>query len=218
MAIVGPYLVSLSDVRTHLRFSTAYTQDDETLQNHFIPAATDVIQNECGDIVPTQFDEQYDGGELSIWTRHRPLLAVNNVQEGWGWANYELDYVEVNSLPATSMFAYSIDNHAEGLITRRSGGNVNIPFVHGSGNIRINYVAGRQAIPPALQLAALELVNFWYQGSQQRAAQFQSTGYGAIDVAEPTSGAEGGLININVGIPYRVLELIRPYRHTPFIG
>lgn len=218
MAVVGPYIISLADARTHLRLPAANTDDDAALQNTFIPAVSDVLRHECGEIIPNQHDELYDGGDLSIWLRHCPVLEVNNVEEGWGWTNYELDYVEVNSTMSTSMFAYSIDNPTVGVITRRSGGNVNIPFMHGSSNIRVNYVAGRQKVPDSLKLAALELLAYWWQGSQQRGAQFQSTGYNTMDQAEPTSGAMGGLIGINIGIPYKVLELIRPYRHMPFMG
>lgn len=211
-------VISLAQAKTHLRIPPTDTADDDAIQNVFIPAITDVIRAECGDVIPTQYDENYDGGDFSISVRHIPVLSVELVQEGWGWTNYTLDYVQVNATTATSMFAYSLDNKSSGTLTRRTAGNVNIPFMTGSDNIRIIYTAGRSAVPGAITLAALELLAHWWQGSQQRAAQYQSEGYDAVDVAQPTSGAAGGLIGINIGIPYRVLELLRPYRHMPYIG
>lgn len=218
MSILGPYVITLQDVRTHLRIPPSQIGDDDMLQNTFIPAVSDVIKAECGDIIPTTYNEKYDGGDFSIWLKHTPILEVMNVEEGWGFTNYELDFVEVNSTAATSMFAYSIDRPSFGQISRRSGGNVNIPFRDGNSNINVTYVAGHASVPAAVKLAALLLLEYWYQGSEQRAAQYESTGYNAMDIAEPTSGAEGGLIGINIGIPYKVLELLRPYRHMPFIG
>lgn len=212
------YLCTIAEARAHLRMDPDFNDDDDMLQNIFIPAAANVIKSECGDILPQQYDESYDGGDYSVWTRHTPVLDVLNVQEGWGFTNYELTYVQVNSTSATNMFAYSLDQPDMGQISRRTGGNVNIPFMRGISNIRVTYVAGRQEIPAAVKLAGLELVAHWYQGSQQRQAQFQSSGYDQVDTAQPTSGAMGGLIGINVGVPIRILELLRPYRHLPYIG
>lgn len=211
-------IITLAQAKTHLRIPPADTADDDAIQNVFIPAITDVIRAECGDVIPIEYDENYDGGDFSISVRHVPVLSVSLVQEGWGWTNYELDYVQVNSDNATSMFAYSLDNKDSGTFTRRTAGNVNIQFMNGADNIRIIYTAGRSAIPGAVLLAALELLAHWWRGSQQRAAQYQESGYDTVDVAQPTSGAAGGLIGINIGIPYAVLELLRPYRHSPYIG
>jgi hypothetical protein len=207
-------VVSLQDVQTHLRMPATDTADEAALQG-FINAATDVIQHECGQVVPQQFDEYYDGGDYAIALRHFPLISVINVEEGWGWTNYELTYVQVNAINATNIFAYSIDDESVGLITRRSGGNVNIPFMHGTSNIRVTYVAGQSSVPGAIRLACLELIAHWWQGSQMRAGQYQSQGYDAvnIDFSRTMGGTE-----FNAGVPYRVMELLRPFRHVPFIG
>ncbi len=207
-------VVSLQDVLTHLRYPANIQSDDASLMG-FINAATDVMAHECGDIVPQQYDEYYDGGDLAINTRHTPVISVINVEEGWGWTNYELGYVQVNSPNATNIFAYSIDDPATGLISRRSGGNVNIPFMMGSANIRVTYVAGRDTVPGAIRLAALELIAHWWQGSQQRGMQFQTEGYDTVntDFSRTLGGTE-----INMGVPYRVIELLKPFRHIPFIG
>jgi hypothetical protein len=193
-------IVSLQDCLTHLRYPASDTQDDAALQG-FITAATDVLQHECGQVVPQQFDEYYDGGNFAINTRNTPILSVINCEEGWGWTNYSLTYIQVNAIAATNIFAYSIDNAEVGLISRRSGGNVNIPFMPGTANIRVTYVAGRDTVPGAIRLAALELIAHWWQGSQMRATQYQSPGYDAIDV--DFSRTLGG-VEFNSGIPLPV--------------
>jgi hypothetical protein len=207
-------IVSLQDVLTHLRYPASDTQDDAALMG-FIYAATDVLQHECSQVIPQVYDDYYDGGDFAINTRNVPILSVANVEEGWGWTNYELTYVQVNAVNATNIFAYSIDNADLGLISRRSGGNVNIRFIPGTSNIRVTYTAGRSSVPGAIRLAALELIAHWWQGSQMRSSQYQSPGYDAVDV--DFSRTLGG-VEFNSGIPYRVLELLRPYRHVPFIG
>ena len=92
-------IVSLQDVLTHLRYPANDSQDDAALMG-FITAATDVLQHECDQVVPQEYDEYYDGGDYAVTTRHVPILSVANVEEGWGWTNYNLTYVEVNATNA----------------------------------------------------------------------------------------------------------------------
>lgn len=212
------YIMSLADVRAHLRIPTANTDDDDMLSNIFIPAANDVLRTECGDTIPQQYDELHDGGKFVISLRNIPIIDVSLVQEGWGFTNYDLDYVEVNSDSSTSMFAYSIDNGTMGSISRRSAGNVNIRFIPGTSNIRVVYTAGRQSVPGTVKLAGLELVRIWYQESQQRQLQYQPDSADSLDMDQPTSGALGGLIGMNLGVPSGIIEMLKPYRHMPYIG
>lgn len=212
-------IVTLADVKTHLRYPSTDVNDDIALQG-FISAADDVIRQECGDVIPRHYDEYHDGGNYWIYLRHRPVISVENVEEGWGWWNYELDYQQVNTQPAGDMFAYSVDSPEIGGITRRSAGNVQIPFVPGTKNIRVWYTAGRLPIPPVIRLAALELIAHWWQGSQFRASANGNTqnGYDATEGERYDRGNEQGVVGINYGLPFRVLELLKPYRHVPIIG
>ncbi len=200
-----------------------YTADDNMLQNVFMPAADEVIKTECDEVLEVQYHEYYDGGDLSVWLRHKPLLSVELVREGWGYTNYDLAFVEANSiLDSTAeldvMFAYSIDNPEAGEISRRVGGNVNIPFVQGEGTIEVIYTAGRNPVPGNLYLAELELVAHWYQNAMQRAgAQSTGAGYDATNMDFPHSGADM-ITTLNQGVPYRILELIKGSRRTPIIG
>jgi hypothetical protein len=214
-------IVTLDDVRAHLRISDAYTQDDAMLSNIFIPAANDVIQRECADILTKQWDEFYSGGDFSIWLRNIPILSVELVQEGWGWTNYDLAYVQVNDIIQNEesidpIFAYSIDNAEEGMITRRYGGNVPAPFVPGENNIHVVYTSGVAVVPGSIVLASLELINHWYQGAMQRHSGVANVYDAVADDYARSGNAPQEMVSF--GVPERILELLKPNRRTPIIG
>jgi len=200
-----------------LRYPANDTQDDAAIQLH-IEAADDVMRKECGDHVPHEYLETYDGGDNAIYLNHKPVLSVELVEEGWGWANYDLDYVQVNTPGSVSMFAYSIDSSQTGMITRRTAGNINIAFFPGIANIKVLYTAGRDPIPPVIKLASLELIAHWWQNSQQRANMVAtSSSFDAVNQDFPRSGATI-YTPINQGVPYRILEMLKPFRSEPIIG
>jgi hypothetical protein len=214
-------IVTLQQVRDHLRISTAYTSDDAMLTDIFIPAADDVIQRECSEMISTMRDEYYDGGDESIWLRHIPIRSVEMVEEGWGFTNYVLAYVQVNSIldnaeQVNPMFAYSVDDYENGMITRRMGGNVVVPFVPGESNIHVVYTSGVDVVPGAVILAELELINHWYQNAMQRYSGSGNT-YDAIAADYARSGADPQEMN-SFGVPERIIELLKPNRRTPIIG
>lgn len=215
-------IVTLEQVKTHLRYPnpSSSSPDDGALQI-FINAADECIEFECDDILPKLFKEQYDGGNCLIFLHHRPVLEVLNVEEGWGWINFELDYVEVNA-PAqvNSLYAYSIDNYEYAQISRRSAGNVLLPFRPGEGNIQVVYRAGQDPIPGSIILGELELIAHWWQNSQLRGVTMAGAnlGYDTVTGQLYSRDTESGNQNLNVGVPYRILELIKPQRHMPFFA
>lgn len=206
-------IVTLTDVKTHLRIPMLNADEDAGLAG-FISAANDAIREECGDVIPETYEEFYDGGSKAIWLEHCPLLSVELVEEGWGTQNYVLKYVQVNSPITTETFAYSIDDLSFSEITRRSAGNVIIPFVKGSSNIRVVYTAGRAKVPGSVRLAALELIRHWYTGSQQR-SDGSSDPYDAQNTDFTRSQ---GVSGYNSGIPDACIELLKPYRKNPVQG
>lgn len=214
-------IVTLTKLKSHLRYTnpSAPSSDDGALQT-FLDAADEVIRFECDDILPKTYTEYHDGGDYTIHLRRVPLISVKNVEEGWGYIAFELDYVEVNSPPPYSLFAYSIDSYENAKITRRSAGNVQIPFRPGSGNIIVEYVAGEETIPGNIVLAELELVAHWWQNSQYRAAVMGGVNitYDASAGTGYTRDTETGSQNLNIGVPYRILELIKSHRHRPIIA
>jgi hypothetical protein len=42
--------------------------------------------------------------------------------------------------------------------------------------------------------------------------------YDAVEGALYSRDTESGTQNINVGVPYRILEMLKSYRHMPFIA
>lgn len=215
-------IVSLQDMKTHLRYPSPSqpTSDDAAIQQ-FIDAAEECIRFECDETLPRLYEEQHDGGRFKIFLDHRPVLSVKNIQESWGWINYELDFQAEGTVPeGTSMWGYSIDNYTTGEIARRSVASVPIPFIPGERNIRVTYVAGYDPVPATIVLAIKELVAHWWQNSQLRAVALAGANiaYDAVQGAAYTRDTESGSQNLNIGVPYRILEMIKGYRRLPIIA
>lgn len=210
-------IVTLADLKSHLRMPnpTTPSTDDDALEG-FIYAATEVIEDEVGKVVQRQVIEYHDGGQRALYLRQRPVVQVVEVIENWGYFNWLLAEQPSTTVPATNMFAYSLDNPSEGRVTRRTTGNVSIPFMSMGGsypnNIKVTYIAGRLQVPWSVRLATLELCAHWWQHSQQR--QFGSALSGNFDDEIPDGSSTG----FNAGLPYRILEILKPHRRTPIIG
>lgn len=216
-------IVTLSQVKTHLRYpaNLISSSPDDTALQWFINAADKVIEYECDDILPHHYDEYYDGGDVEIYLKHAPLLSVQNVEEGWGYISFELDYVEANSPgPVFSMFAYSVDGHEYSKITRRSAGNIVIPFHPGVDNIHVEYTTGETTIPGDVFLAELELISHWWRNSQLRAVAQAGANiaYDAVAGQVYTRDTESGTQNLNIGVPFAILEMLKSHRRGPIIA
>lgn len=212
-------IASLSTVKQYMRVPnpTNTSSDDATIQI-LMAAAQKVVERELGHIVAKKYHtERHDGGKCEVWLRELPVLYVSNVEEGWGYYDWELDDQEVNSIPALSIWAYSLDMPDEGLVTRRGPGNVLYPFVHGRNNIRVSYVAGRTDIPANAVLAFLELVSIWFRQSQLRTAGggASETQFNALN--QDFTRATGDS-SINLGVPTSIIEMLKPDRRRPIVG
>lgn len=213
-------IVTLDQAKSWLRYPAGASPDDVAIQL-VINAADEVIQYETEDIIPTRYTENHDGGNFVIGLRHLPVLSVEGVKEGWGYISFDLDYVQVDSdPPAFSMFAYSIDHAESGIISRRSAGNIQIPFRAGTANIQVQYTTGYATPPANIVLAELELIAHWWQNSQLRAVAMAGTNisYDATLGSAYTRDTESGTQNLNIGVPFRILEMIKKHRHMPFFA
>lgn len=213
-------IASLATIKTYLRMPnpTGSSGDDATIQM-LMNAAQTVVEREVGAIVAkTIAAERHNGGKCELWLRHLPVLYIQNVEEGWGYYNWELDDQEVNQQPALSIWAYSLDIPEEGLVTRRGPGNVLYPFVHGRDNIRVDYVVGRNEMPANAVLVFCELVAHWYQESQLRSANQGTTGFSPSAVINQDFTRSTGITSINMGIPPEIIELLKPDRRRPIVG
>lgn len=210
-------IVTLTEAKTHLRYPNPDqpNTDDDNIQG-FIYAATEVIEGEVGKVAQRQVIEYHDGGKVAIYLHQKPVLQVVEVIENWGYFNWGLAEQPSTTVPATNLFAYSLDNPREGRVTRRSVGNIAIPFMAMGGefpyNIKVTYIAGRNQVPYAVRLATLELIAHWWQSSQQRSSA--ATGSPTYDEDVSDSGGTEFL----AGVPYRILELLTYHRRAPIIG
>jgi hypothetical protein len=197
---------------------SAPSGDDATLQI-LMNAAQATIERQIGRIVSKRVRaERHDGGKCELWLRELPVLYIENVQEGWGYYDWNLDDQEANSIPALSMWAFSLDNPQEGQLTRRAQGNVAVPFVTGKNNIRVDYVAGRTEMPGNAVLAFLELCAHWYRSSQQRTSNSVGVGFQPNAVINQDFTRSTGVTSINFGVPTEIIALLDDDRRRPIVA
>lgn len=213
-------IASLTQVKNYLRMpNPASPSADDMVLQMFMDAAQKAIEVEIGHIVKkTIRAERHDGGRCELWLRNLPVLYVSNVEEGWGYYNWELDDQEVNTITALSIWAFSLDDPIEGLISRRSAGNVKVPFVQGAKNIRVDYTVGRTEMPANAVLAFCELVAHWYRFTQQRTSNSTGVGFQPSALVSQDFTRATGVTSINMGVPLEILEMLKSDRKRPIIG
>lgn len=220
-------LISLQQARSWLRYpnSNQASSDDAALQT-VIGAVEEIVEMHAGICSPKRYVEKHSGGDYySIWLREVPVISVSEVLESWGPIAYSLDYVDATTGPvvyggttaeqsnpvAASVFAFSLDQPETGKITRRSVANSVMPFMAGDDNIQVTYVAGRETMPYAVQLAAQELVAHIWQNSQLRSVAMSggNIGYDAVTGQAWSRDDQGnGGLTAWVGIPYRIIAFL----------
>lgn len=198
-------IVTLDDVHAALNYPTGVTVDDSELQG-FIDAAEIEVQKLAGDVDSATYSETYDGGDVSIYLRHRPVISVTSITEIIGSLTYTLSLQPPGQ--SVDAWGYSLDDPLSGKVVRRSAAGQPWRFTPGIGNVFVTYTAGRTVVPANIRLATLELIEHWWQRSQQGA--FATPTGGAIGspqyddaVTEPGS---------NYGIPYRVVDKLTQER------
>ena len=204
-------IATLAEVKQYLRYpDPTGVSDDDALLQVFMDSADEVIRRYCGEILTATYDEWYSGGDVMIQLRHFPVASIQTLEENWGFFTYELTEQPGDSDPSvTSLWAYSLDQPDNGIVTRRSVGNVVIPFVNPSNgdNIRVKYTTGVASIPGNVTHGWLDLIAHWWQNTQQR-----STGTGTTYEA---MGTQPGYL---AGVPYRIIEILEGAKRAPIIG
>jgi len=148
----------------------------------YVVAATAVIEDIVGPVLQTTKTVSFDGGVTAIVLPDRANSITAVVENG-------------STLAAGTYFFDPIASVVY-------GGTPIYPrvFYPGKLAIQITYVVGYSPVPATLQLAARELVRFWWQ--QGKAATRPA--YGDAIEATPPQG---------FAVPKRVIELC-----TPFLG
>jgi hypothetical protein len=208
--------VTLDQVRAFLKFNDTYTDDDTLISTVLIPAANDVVRRYCGDIIPKTVEEYQNGGDYSIWTRRTPIFSVQLVEENWGFANYTLTEIQADSASMPTLFAFSIDMPASGKLSRRSGGNVNVPFIRGEANIHLIYQVGLAEIPGSVTLAALELIQVWQRAYLQD--QAAPDPYDVVEGEYQSVRGQGGGTLRYFGVPDYIIAMLQANARDPVIG
>lgn len=156
-------LVSLADVKEYLSTVGLQQHDRDHELLTMIEGMRPQIEAITGPIMPTVYDEWYDGGSTSITLRHRPstgygtdpLLTLIGVSEYNGPIEWPLALVPSPDLGQT----YSaMLNPQTGRVTRRTAGGGISGFPVGTDQVHIVYQAGQKSVPANVRQAALEIV------------------------------------------------------------
>jgi hypothetical protein len=149
----------------------------------YVQAATPVIEDLVGPVLQVTKTVGFDGGGTVLVLPDRATSITSVVENG-------------ATLTAGSYMFDPIGSIVY-------GGNSIYPRVFYPGRlaIQITYVTGYPTVPATLQLAARELVRFWWQ--QGKAAQRPS--YSDAVESTPPQG---------FAVPKRVIELCRPFQRS----
>lgn len=171
-------VVPLEEVKTHLGVD-GDTQDEEI--QGFIDTAVGIIEGFAGPIVQrTITGEKHDGGDVSIFCQHPPVISVQSLTELIALVPFTLTNQPVGS--STDNYGYSIDDAKTGHIVRRAAGSIAIPFSSGNGlggyqggigTVSITYTAGSVYPEAKVRFAVKEAVKILWRQTHGGSASFQ---------------------------------------------
>ena len=194
-------IVSLADVKFHLNKTD---NDDDTELQYFIDAATPLVEDIAGPVIPQTKTEYYSGGVSSLVVNSLPIISVTSVTETYGQTNYSLTEISLGS--SNSNFAFTVD-YSTGNIVRRSF-NAEALFPTGTNNVKVVYVTGRATIPANIRLATLMLIQHLWSTSQLNR-----------NGSRPTLGGDDSFtVGAGFAVPNRVRELLQPSPRVPGIA
>lgn len=176
-------LISVQDAKDHLRLTANNRISDDTIQG-FVEAASIAIQNITGPIVPTSFNEYYDGGAETVSVDNKPIIK-NSVQI--------IEYYGTQAWPLTeqplggqqSAYGFTVD-YSTGQIRRRTFGGGSALFALGAKNVNVTYKAGRDVVGQNIQTATKELVRHLWSSTQipgrPKSSSLGDDGFGWVPV------------------------------------
>ena len=184
-------IVTYEDVKAHLNL----TDDRNAFElQRFIDAATNVVEQQIGPILPVSYTEtQNVGGFSTLVLNHAPVQSVQSVTEyTWGVAQV-LTSQPLGFTPTTTL-GYMLDSNSGIMVRRSSGFQANF-----YGPVTVSYTVGRATVPAAVQLATLIIVAHLWQ-TQRGSSPLPSLGG---DVAPPVGQV--------AGIPALALDLLKGF-------
>lgn len=194
-------IVSLADVKFHLNKTD--NTDDTELQ-YFIDAATPIVENIAGPVLPTQRVEVYSGGVSEIVLNWLPIISVDSVVETYANVNYTLTQINLGN--GSGAFNYTVDT-TTGKIVRRVY-NMLGRFPDGVNNVKVTYTTGRATIPANIRLATLMLIQHLWSTSQLNR-----------NGGRPSLGGDDSFtVGAGFAVPNRVRELLQPSPRVPGVA
>jgi hypothetical protein len=209
-------IVGLPEVLEYLNIDPADRAHDTKLMEH-IRAVAPLIEAEIGPVIPTVYDEWFNGGHATIALPHkpstgygaRPILRLLAASEYRGPIEYDLAII---GTPAQGQIYSVMLDPVHGIVTRRTagGGTMVFPFDAQRGNQQVHlvYEAGQEEIPENVKMAAKEAIRVNYRSTQD-------TGKGKRAQAD---ALETGAAALGFFLPGRCLELLTPNRAFPSIA
>lgn len=199
----GNRIVSLTEAKNALNKAQNVTADDEEVTD-WIDAATYVIEQQVGIVVPRTYTETYDGGEHTIFLRRRPVVSITTVTEVMGPGMSTVITAEPVGGPYTDS-QYLLD----GVMLRRRRSGFDGYWAYGCGNVTVTHKAGRAPTPPHVRTAVLELIGHYW-----RASQLASRGARTSAIA---NAPQDLTTLIGIALPNRIAVLLGPKR-APRLG
>lgn len=174
------FIISLDDAKQALNMTTADPVQVDDLRL-YIAAATPVIEDIVGTVVPKTVVQTADGGHGLIPLWESPTSVTSVTEDGEAITDYWLD--------SEAGILYGG--------TQTAGRN----FLAGRGTVVITYTSGSENVPQNVRLATRELIRHWWQIGKQ--------GLRTVPVGNfPTSGDVW--TPSGYAVPRRVMELCKP--------
>lgn len=166
-------LTTLARVQGYLGLSGADEARDALL-TRLVAAVSEAVENYCGrEFALARRVEFYDGaGAGSLGLRCRPVEEIYSVHD-----DPLGTFADAALLPVGSYALYS----AEGLLRLRG-----LRFSTGLRNVRVEYLAGYQTVPAAVEQAAIALAAHFYTRASSGADAITSESIGVYSVSYDT--------------------------------
>ena len=156
MTIAGG-LITLNEAKASLGIPTTVTKDDSDIER-YIEAATPVIEDIVGPVLPRTITRQFAGGRSAILLPNEAAVIQSVTDSG------------------SAVTDYTFDTHAKILY----GPGV---FSDGPLAVEVAYQAGFAVVPANINLATRELVRHWWQqGRQGNRPAFGDAGVSDVSV------------------------------------
>lgn len=197
-------LIDLIELRDELNITPGDTTKTVKLRR-WLKAATFVVENVCGPIVPRPMTRHFDGDGTFIVLPERWVTSITSMSETRGITNYSLTEQPLGQ--SVDAFGYTWDRTINKIVRRGYGGAM-VLFPPGEQIIHVAYIAGMATIPDDIQIGTAELIKHWNR--KDNPARKTGNGYPGQAIDESGLQQAGNYL-----VPNAVMELFAPWRKRP---